>query len=105
MHAGNESAARSAFGRASALAYRSMSTKPPTAVLMMNMGGPSTQEEVHPFLHRLFTDRQIMQLPVQDYLGSWIAKRRSPKIRDQYAAIGGMSRSFHHVSLGGMNMS
>lgn len=32
-----------------------------------------------------------MQLPVQDYLGAWIAKRRSPKIREQYAAIGGGS--------------
>jgi len=70
---------------------RAMSSKPPTAIVMMNMGGPSTQEEVHPFLHRLFTDRQIMQLPMQDYLGAWIAKRRSPKIREQYAAIGGGS--------------
>eukprot|EP00281_Chroomonas_sp_CCMP1168_P027752 CAMPEP_0206246180 /NCGR_PEP_ID=MMETSP0047_2-20121206/19109_1 /ASSEMBLY_ACC=CAM_ASM_000192 /TAXON_ID=195065 /ORGANISM="Chroomonas mesostigmatica_cf, Strain CCMP1168" /LENGTH=371 /DNA_ID=CAMNT_0053671561 /DNA_START=44 /DNA_END=1159 /DNA_ORIENTATION=+ len=68
-----------------------MASKPPTAIVMMNMGGPSTQEEVHPFLHRLFTDRQIMQLPVQDMLGSWIARRRSPKIRKQYAAIGGGS--------------
>uniref|UniRef100_A0A7S0YGK9 Ferrochelatase n=1 Tax=Hemiselmis tepida TaxID=464990 RepID=A0A7S0YGK9_9CRYP len=69
----------------------SASTKPPTAVVMMNMGGPSTQEEVHPFLHRLFTDRQIMQMPMQDYLGAFIAYRRSPKIREQYAEIGGGS--------------
>jgi hypothetical protein len=81
--------ALSVFRRESMPAYRAMSSKPPTAIVMMNMGGPSTQEEVHPFLHRLFTDRQIMQLPMQDYLGAWIAKRRSPKIRDQYAAIGG----------------
>ena len=31
-------------------------------------------KQVHPFLHRLFTDRQIMQLPMQDYLGAWIAQ-------------------------------
>ena len=37
--------------------------------------------QVHPFLHRLFTDRQIMQLPMQDYLGAWIAKVR-PVLRD-----------------------
>jgi len=67
---------------------RAMSSKPPTAIVMMNMGGPSTQEEVHPFLHRLFTDKQIMQLPMHDYLGPWIAKRRSQKIREQYAAMG-----------------
>ena len=52
---------------------------------------PPPQEEVHPFLHRLFTDRQIMQLPMQDYLGAWIAKRRAPKIAEQYAHIGGGS--------------
>lgn len=46
-----------------------------------------TQEEVHPFLHRLFTDRQIMQMPVQDLLGSWIARRRSPKIRKIFSVI------------------
>lgn len=72
-------------------AMSAASSKPPTAIVMMNMGGPSTQEEVHPFLHRLFTDRQIMQLPVQDMLGAWIAQRRAPKIRDQYAEIGGGS--------------
>eukprot|EP00960_Hanusia_phi_P056399 763255-Hanusia_phi.AAC.2 len=73
------------------LGSRGMSSRPPTAVVMMNMGGPSTQEEVHPFLHRLFTDRQIMQLPMQNILGAWIAKRRSPKIMKQYAEIGGGS--------------
>ncbi|EKX52692.1 hypothetical protein GUITHDRAFT_157086 [Guillardia theta CCMP2712] len=68
-----------------------MATRPPTGVVLMNMGGPSTQEEVHPFLLRLFTDRQIMQLPMQKMLGSWIARRRSPKIMKQYAEIGGGS--------------
>jgi hypothetical protein len=52
---------------------RSMSTKPPTAIVMMNMGGPSTQEEVHPFLYNLFTDRQIMQMPMQQTIGAWLA--------------------------------
>ncbi|KAJ1495976.1 ferrochelatase putative [Baffinella frigidus] len=68
-----------------------MSSKPPTAIVMMNMGGPSTQEEVHGFLYNLFTDRQIMQMPMQSTLGAWIARRRAPKIREQYAAIGGGS--------------
>ena len=47
------------------MSSQSSAAKPPTAVVMMNMGGPSTLDEVHPFLNRLFTDRQIMQLPVQ----------------------------------------
>lgn len=58
---------------------------------MMNMGGPSSLDEVQPFLTRLFTDHQIMQMPFQSTIGQMIAKRRSPKIRDQYAEIGGRS--------------
>jgi len=58
---------------------------------MMNLGGPSNVEEVYPFLHRLFSDREIMQLPAQKYLSRWIATRRTPKIQKQYLAIGGGS--------------
>ena len=36
-----------------------------TGVLMLNMGGPETLDQVHSFLRRLFTDRDLMQLPVQ----------------------------------------
>ena len=36
-----------------------------TGVLMLNMGGPSTLDEVQPFLTRLFTDTDLMKLPVQ----------------------------------------
>eukprot|EP00741_Cyanophora_paradoxa_P014611 tig00020816_g14091.t1 len=67
------------------------SSKPPTAIVMMNLGGPSHADEVHPFLLRLFSDREIIQLPVQRYLSRWIAKRRTPKIIDQYNQIGGGS--------------
>lgn len=62
-----------------------------TGILMLNMGGPSTLQEVQPFLTRLFTDRDIMQLPFQDRLGPWIAKRRTPSITKKYADIGGGS--------------
>lgn len=57
---------------------------------MLNMGGPSTVPEVGPFLHRLFSDREIITLgPFQDILGPLIAKRRTPRIEKQYAEIGG----------------
>ena len=36
-----------------------------TAILMLNMGGPSSLDEVQPFLTRLFTDSDIMRLPMQ----------------------------------------
>ena len=71
----------------------SSSTPPKTAVLMMNMGGPSTPDETGPFLQRLFQDRDIIELPggpfVQKYLGEFIAKRRTPDVQAQYELIGG----------------
>lgn len=36
-----------------------------TGILMMNMGGPATLDQVQPFLTRLFTDTDIMTLPMQ----------------------------------------
>ena len=38
-----------------------------TGILMLNMGGPSTLDEVGSFLHNLFMDRDIIQLPFQKY--------------------------------------
>jgi ferrochelatase len=66
------------------------SSKPMTGIVMLNMGGPSTVPEVGPFLHRLFTDGEIIQLgPLQSTLGPFIAKRRTPRIEQQYQEIGG----------------
>ncbi|UYV70399.1 FECH, partial [Cordylochernes scorpioides] len=56
------------------------------------MGGPSTLKEVENFLCRLFTDKDIMSLPSQNLLGPLIAKRRTPKIAEKYAEIGGGSQ-------------
>lgn len=85
-------------GSASSL-HRTMATaakaqsKPPTGILLMNMGGPSTSttEEVGDFLSRLFHDRELIQLPFQSRLAPLIARRRTPKIVDQYEKIGGGS--------------
>ncbi len=56
------------------------------------MGGPSKVNEVEGFLSRLFTDGDLIPLGrFQKYLGPLIAKRRTPKIEKQYAAIGGGS--------------
>jgi len=70
----------------------SAGSKGPTAIVFMNMGGPSTTSEVHDFLSRLFADGDLIPLgPLQKYIGAFIAKRRTPKIIEQYAAIGGGS--------------
>ncbi len=62
---------------------------------MMNMGGPSTLEEVHPFLNRLFTDHQIMQLPVQSgeiFSAMYRDFRFSPKSTYISNSIGAVDR-------------
>ncbi|KAI5361986.1 Putative ferrochelatase [Septoria linicola] len=64
----------------------------PTAMVFMNMGGPSTTDEVGDFLSRLFADADLIPLgPLQNYLGPLISRRRTPKIKKQYADIGGGS--------------
>ncbi|XP_063815711.1 ferrochelatase, mitochondrial isoform X1 [Pseudophryne corroboree] len=65
--------------------------KPKTGILMLNMGGPETLDDVHDFLLRLFLDKDLMTLPAQSKLGPFIAKRRTPKIQEQYRKIGGGS--------------
>ncbi|RPA74391.1 ferrochelatase-domain-containing protein [Ascobolus immersus RN42] len=63
-----------------------------TAIVLLNMGGPSTTNEVHDFLYRLFSDKDLIPLgPLQPYLSKWIAKRRTPSIQHQYSEIGGGS--------------
>ncbi|KAH8912495.1 ferrochelatase-domain-containing protein [Coniochaeta sp. PMI_546] len=68
------------------------SSKGPTAMVFMNMGGPSTVDEVGDFLSRLFADADLIPLGrLQNYIGPLISRRRTPKIQKQYAAIGGGS--------------
>ncbi|KAK9768162.1 ferrochelatase hem15 [Basidiobolus ranarum] len=65
--------------------------KPATGVLLMNMGGPGKLSEVEDFLTRLFSDSDIIPIPFQSVLAPLIAKRRTPKIVNQYDIIGGGS--------------
>lgn len=63
---------------------------------MLNMGGPSSldgpEDGVKPFLQNLFSDPEIIPLgPLQKWLGDYISTKRTPKIREQYSAIGGKS--------------
>ncbi|KIM23376.1 hypothetical protein M408DRAFT_77692 [Serendipita vermifera MAFF 305830] len=63
----------------------------PTAIVLLNMGGPATLPAVQPFLTNLFSDGDLIPLPLQSFSAPWIAKRRTPQIEKQYAAIGGGS--------------
>jgi protoporphyrin/coproporphyrin ferrochelatase len=78
--------------------------KPKTGIVMLNLGGPATLDDVQPFLLELFADREIIQLPFQRWLGPFIARRRTPKVRGLYAAIGGGSPILHYTEAQGRGM-
>jgi len=79
-------------------------TRGGTGIVMLNLGGPKTLDDVEPFLLRLFADREIIKLPVQKILGPFIAKRRAPKVRKLYDAIGGGSPILHWTETQGRAM-
>ncbi|KAH9290625.1 hypothetical protein KI387_034742, partial [Taxus chinensis] len=65
-------------------------------VLLLNLGGPETLQDVQPFLFNLFSDPDIIRLPrifqfLQRPLAKFISVFRAPKSREGYAAIGGGS--------------
>ncbi|GLJ30932.1 hypothetical protein SUGI_0616270 [Cryptomeria japonica] len=65
-------------------------------VLLLNLGGPETLQDVQPFLFNLFADPDIIRLPrsfrfLQKPLAQLISVSRAPKSMEGYAAIGGGS--------------
>ncbi len=71
-----------------------MNNQAPTAVLLLNLGGPSTLDEVEPFLLNLFSDRMIIRLGpffMQRIIARRIARKRAPSSRVNYEKIGGGS--------------
>ena len=76
----------------------------PTGIVMLNLGGPATLDDVEPFLLELFADREIIQLPLQKWLGPFIARRRTPKVRGLYANIGGGSPILRYTEAQGRGM-
>lgn len=77
---------------------------PRTGIVMLNLGGPATLDDVEPFLLELFADREIIQLPLQKWLGPFIARRRTPKVRGLYAKIGGGSPILRYTEAQGRGM-
>jgi len=65
-------------------------------VLLLNLGGPETGDDVEGFLYNLFADPDIIRLPgplspLQNLIAYFISKRRAPKSREAYESIGGGS--------------
>jgi ferrochelatase len=75
-----------------------------TGIVMMNLGGPATLDDVEPFLLELFADREIIQLPFQRWLGPFIARRRTARVRSLYAGIGGGSPILRYTDAQGRGM-
>jgi len=62
-----------------------------TGVVLLNMGGPDTLDDVQPFLYNLFCDREIIRLGpafLQKPLAWLISRRRAAKSKANYARIG-----------------
>lgn len=61
----------------------------------MQLGGPDSLEAVEPFLYNLFLDPDIIDFPfariAREPLARFISTKRSKKVKQHYAAIGGKS--------------
>jgi len=78
------------------LTATSTSSPSKVGVLLLNLGGPETGEDVEGFLYNLFADPDIIRLPaplapLQSLIATFISKRRAPKSRAAYDSIGGGS--------------
>jgi len=63
-------------------------------VLLLNLGGPDTLEDVRPFLFNLFSDPEIIRLPfpwMQKPLAWFISSSRAKRSEENYKLIGGGS--------------
>lgn len=105
----SESSSSSAAAPSSTSPASSSSSSPPqqrpwlldeqgrkVGVLLLNLGGPETLEDVQPFLYNLFADDSIIRLPaaarfLQRPLAQLISMLRAPKSAEGYRAIGGGS--------------
>jgi len=63
------------------------------AILLLNMGGPSSIKEVELFLKNMFKDPNILQInPIlRKFIGSIIVKKRVKEAEENYEQIGGKS--------------
>ena len=64
-------------------------------VVLMNLGGPRSRDEVEPFLYNLFMDPAIIDIPVGGVFRHWlsraISKTRAKSVGKDYEVIGGGS--------------
>jgi len=71
-------------------------------VVLLNLGGPATLDDVEPYLHELFSDPLLLTLPrgvgwLRPLLARLISRRRAPESRENYRKIGGGSPILAHT--------
>ena len=76
---------------------------PKVAVVLLQMGGPYSQELIKPFLINLFSDPDIIRLPIfikplQGFIARMITFKRLNFVKNNYKLIGGGSPIFQHTS-------
>lgn len=69
-----------------------------TGCILVNFGGPRSQEEIAPFLKELLCDRDVVRTNFFPFFHQWffsrIAERRAKKIHEEYLSMGGGSPIF-----------
>jgi len=73
-----------------------MPTPQKLAIVLFQLGGPDSLSAVEPFLFNLFSDPDILPIPVvggllRKPLARYIARKRSPRVAEHYREIGGRS--------------
>lgn len=69
-----------------------MKPKEKKTLVLVNLGGPRSTEEIEVFLTDLFTDPFVFDLPLPEFLrlplARFIAKKRTPKVKKIYESMG-----------------
>jgi ferrochelatase len=67
----------------------------PVGVVLLQLGGPDSLDAVEPFLYNLFSDPDIIDLPLaflfRRPLARLISRKRAPKVQEYYRLIGNRS--------------
>ena len=68
-------------------------TEPMIGVVLLNLGGPESEEEIPLFLRRLLSDPDVVPIPwpIRPLLARVIAHQRKDRVVHHYRAIGGKS--------------
>ena len=59
------------------------------AIILLNMGGARSPQELKEFLYNMFKDRRIINSPVRHMLAPLISNMRYKKVWENYESIGG----------------